>query len=222
MPPVDASGKPCVWWDGQNPTPDQANGIIKGMDEVHAFIAARAKNYLINHGDLKTWHRKIFKDAVPVDYYAGQYRSADIVRPCLAWDVQVISGVLGSSSGFPFAQVPKAMEDLSTTFQNGCSQLSTYLTSGPSPRERNRRIVILLALSVGEFIRIHPFVNGNGRISRFLANYICHRYDLPQPFSTPNKRPELAAYEDAHALSMSGNHDSLYVFFLHALSVSNK
>jgi len=221
MPPVDGSGKPCSWWDDQNPTPDQLKAIVLGMDEVHAFIISRARNYLLNHGDLKTWHRKLFRHVVPVDYYAGNYRNVDPARPCLSWDVQV-SGVLGPIAGLPFVQVPSAMQDLSDQFQSGCSQLSTYLSTVTEPRARHRSIVKLLALAVGEFIRIHPFINGNGRISRLFANYICQRYELPMPFASPDKRPELAAYEDAHALSMVGQHDSLYVFFLQALAISNR
>jgi Fic family protein len=29
-----------------------------------------------------------------------------------------------------------------------------------------------------ELVRIHPFPNGNGRISRLAINYYCHRYGL--------------------------------------------
>ncbi|HWS17572.1 MAG TPA: hypothetical protein VN223_06135 [Candidatus Elarobacter sp.] len=58
-------------------TPEREAEVLKGVDDVHAFIISRAKDYIINHGDIKTWHRKLFAKVVPVDYYAGHYRMAD-------------------------------------------------------------------------------------------------------------------------------------------------
>jgi hypothetical protein len=40
-------------------------------------------------------------------------------------------------------------------------------------------VVILCAWAHGEWVRIHPFPNGNGRTSRILVNSIAQRYGLP-------------------------------------------
>jgi fido (protein-threonine AMPylation protein) len=212
--PRDGNNNPCVWWTGETANADEEARVIKGVDFIHAFILARAKTHLLNHGDLKTWHRKLFAEVVPVDYYAGNYRMQDPARPCLAWPV----GVNGRP-GTPYQQVPLSMEGYSDTLRQHFANLSAYLAGNPPSREKNRTIVKVLAWEIGEFIRIHPFVNGNGRVSRMLANYICQRYDLPLPFANPKSRPDLAAYEDASADAMIGGHQSLYIFFLQQLSI---
>jgi fido (protein-threonine AMPylation protein) len=216
MLPLDSAGKPCPKWADET-TPEQEKEIIKGMDEVRAFISARAKNYLINHGDIKTWHHTFFRKVVPVHYYAGHYRTNDIAKPCLAVDVGV-----GPNPAISHLQVHLAMQGLSDSFQAACSQVSTFLETNPTARARNGMLVTFLAQLVTEFIRIHPFVNGNGRISRFLAIYFCERYDLPIPFSNPGKRPDSLAYEAASAEAMVGDYKPLLVFFLQQLSVSSK
>jgi fido (protein-threonine AMPylation protein) len=216
MLPVDSAGKPCPVWANET-TQEQEKEIIKGMDEVHAFISARAKNYLINHGDLKTWHLTFFRKVVPVHYYAGNYRTNDVGRPCLAVDVHV-----DGNPGVSHREVQLAMQGFSDAFQAACSQVSIFLATNPAARNRNRVLVTLLAQAVTDFIRIHPFINGNGRLSRFLAIYICRRFDLPIPFSDPRNRPDSLAYEAASAEAMIGDYKPLYVFFLQQLSVSSK
>jgi hypothetical protein len=56
----------------------------------------------------------------------------------------------------------------------------------------------------GEWIRIHPFANGNGRIARLWANWAGLRYGLP-PFVTIKPRPR-HPYAAAAFASMTGDH----------------
>ena len=55
-----------------------------------------------------------------------------------------------------------------------------------------------------EWVRIHPFVNGNGRTARLWANYVAMRYRLP-PFVRLRPRPEADAYAHAGIEAMNGN-----------------
>ncbi|GAB5439870.1 MAG: hypothetical protein Fues2KO_02190 [Fuerstiella sp.] len=64
-------------------------------------------------------------------------------------------------------------------------------------------IIGLMAFAHGEWIRIHPFANGNGRTARLWANWIAMRYGLP-PFVAVRPRPR-AAYETAARKSMKGD-----------------
>jgi hypothetical protein len=64
----------------------------------------------------------------------------------------------------------------------------------------------LLAANLhGEWVRIHPFANGNGRIARLWVMWVAARYSLP-PFIRLKPRPAGLPYEGAAMASMSGRH----------------
>jgi hypothetical protein len=68
-------------------------------------------------------------------------------------------------------------------------------------------IVRLCAYAHAEWIRIHPFANGNGRTARILANWLAVRYGLP-PFVRIKPRPDDLIFAGAAALAMRGEHDA--------------
>ena len=63
-------------------------------------------------------------------------------------------------------------------------------------------VIDLCAWSHAEWIRIHPFANGNGRTARLWANFLAMRYGLP-PFVTLRPRPD-DGYEAAGERAMRG------------------
>jgi hypothetical protein len=63
-------------------------------------------------------------------------------------------------------------------------------------------VIDLCAWAHAEWIRIHPFANGNGRTARLWANFLAMRYGLP-PFVTLRPRPD-DGYEAAGARAMRG------------------
>ena len=54
-----------------------------------------------------------------------------------------------------------------------------------------------------EWVRIHPFANGNGRTARLWANYVLMRYGLP-PVVRLRPRPD-GGYGAAGAAAMAGD-----------------
>lgn len=69
-----------------------------------------------------------------------------------------------------------------------------------------------LPVSYGEWARIHPFANGNGRIARLWANWCAMRYGLP-PFLRLRPRPEGDRYARAAGDSMAGDHRATVSLF---------
>jgi Fic/DOC family protein len=67
-----------------------------------------------------------------------------------------------------------------------------------------------------EWVRIHPFANGNGRTARLWANSLAVRYGLP-PFIRLRPRPN-AGYGDASAKAMQGDWKPTAVVFRRLLS----
>jgi Fic family protein len=64
----------------------------------------------------------------------------------------------------------------------------------------------------GEWARIHPFANGNGRIARLWANWCAVRYGLPA-FVRLRPRPEGDRYARAAGDSMAGDHRATVSLF---------
>jgi hypothetical protein len=63
-------------------------------------------------------------------------------------------------------------------------------------------VIDVCAWAHAEWVRIHPFANGNGRVARLWANSIALRYGLP-PFVRLRPRPE-DGYGSAGAQAMQG------------------
>jgi hypothetical protein len=82
-------------------------------------------------------------------------------------------------------------------------------------------VVAVAAWAHSEWVRIHPFANGNGRTARLWANAIFMRYGLPAAIQM---RPRLRGeYEEAAHHAMDGNwqptYDLFYILLTDALNI---
>ena len=74
-------------------------------------------------------------------------------------------------------------------------------------------IIDLCAWVHSEWVRIHPFANGNGRTARLWANCMAMRYGLP-PFVRLRPRPD-DGYDVASAEAMAGRWQPMGKVFRH-------
>lgn len=89
--------------------------------------------------------------------------------------------------------------------QAAISRLDDLIPPGSAPGADSLRAIIQVCGWVhAEWIRIHPFANGNGRTARLWANFVALRYDLP-PFIQLRPRPSSAGYALAARAAMLGN-----------------
>ncbi|MFI5003714.1 MAG: Fic family protein [Solirubrobacterales bacterium] len=150
------------------------------------------------------WHRAIYEGVpLPVPYYAGEVRDSDPRFPDLIdYEVQI-----GHLRGVPAAQVPAELELLQTRARNAIAGPDRAMPVGQPPATPlELRSVLLLAANLhGEWVRIHPFANGNGRIARLWVLWVAARYGLP-PFIRLKPRPAGLSYAAAALASMSGQH----------------
>ncbi|HYB61250.1 MAG TPA: Fic family protein [Methylomirabilota bacterium] len=191
---------------------DQIRLIVSGLLEVQVRIAKQADKRILSHGDIREWHRTVFARVVPKSYYAGNYRGDDPLRPCLREDV-AIAGLPGA----PFDRVLDEMRAFSHDMHDRIVQTDGYVAEMPTPADRARSVVMLAAYLAGKFIRIHPFLNGNGRMSRMIVNYVCRRYGYRPLYPVPHNRPG-ADYEPASAACMRGDFSPMYRYLLEVLA----
>jgi hypothetical protein len=83
------------------------------------------------------------------------------------------------------------------------AQLDSALPVGRRPRtvDELEAVMRLIALIHGEWVRLHPFANGNARTARLLAAFIALRYSLPV-FVSIKPRPDDVTYARASKASM--------------------
>lgn len=119
---------------------------------------------------------------------------------------------MGSYPGVPAAEVDAETVRFETTLQQLIDHLDKTIPnhSALNPDQLSA-VMETCAWAHAEWIRIHPFVNGNGRIARLWANAIAMRYRLP-PFVRLRPRPN-HDYEAAAREAMHGSHQPTSVAF---------
>lgn len=157
------------------------------------------------------WHRALYNGAfLPVSYYAGEFRDSDNRFPELfGYEVRV-----GKAPGVPSSQVPAELAGFESAVQSAVTSLDAVIPVGAQPTDESqlRSTLTLCALTHGEWVRIHPFANGNGRTARLWANWCALRYGV-RAFVRLKPRPEGLEYAKAAALSMYGEHRAMVNVF---------
>jgi fido (protein-threonine AMPylation protein) len=189
----------CPEWNAEIP-PGQQRDFAEGVRQALVWVTESAAQELLSTRTFRLWHLALFRKCVPVDYYAGNFRQDDAARPCLGLNVKV-----GPNPGADFSTVLVRMEKLASDLRISISRTELHWLF-LNRSDRASRLAAIIATALGELIRIHPFINGNGRISRLLWRWGYQRFGVPaQVRIAPRPDPPYASIMDA---SMQGN-DSL-------------
>ena len=108
--------------------------------------------------------------------------------------------------------VPQATEMLFRWLDREIVALRTRWNGMPG-EEQSTRAAILLGEFAARFIRIHPFVNGNGRTSRLLLAWGMMYFGFKLPF-TVHTRPKGTSYASVMQQAMNGNAAPLQLLLL--------
>lgn len=161
------------------------------------------------------WHRQIYLGVkLPVPYYAGEIRDSDPKFPELyGYEVRI-----GRQRGIDSALVPRQLANFETAMKRAVGVLDSAIPARgrPADEEQLRSVLTLCAYAHGEWVRIHPFANGNGRTARLWADWCALRYGVP-PFVRLKPRPEGSLYATASTLSMRGDHQVMVAVFAEML-----
>jgi hypothetical protein len=183
-------GRPS--WDEDSPEL-RANltAVLRGIRDASGARAG------LGSETARAWHEATMAGlSVPDARYVGRFRGEP--------GVEHREVVIGAHSGVPAAEVRAALAAFDERLAAALARLDALVRPGSLPEADPLAAVIdVMAWAHAEWIRIHPFANGNGRTARIWANAIALRYGLP-PFVRLRPRPGLG-YGAAGAHAMTGD-----------------
>lgn len=130
-----------------------------------------------NIQDTRHEHGGMFAGLTPpnCDYFAGHYRGEEY-RCLRYYDVQIASDPL---VGAPYSYVAAEMEIFGKAVLDTIAALdaANELPTAVLPEEHKLLHAVQFACrALTEFLRIHPYANGNGHIGRWLVIALLNRY----------------------------------------------
>jgi len=179
-------------WDEDSP--QLRRNLSKVLDEI--VLAAQRREFP-TLASAKHWQSLLMKSlAVPDARFVGAFRGEAGLEK-----IQVRVGV---HYGVDAAEVAEELADFEGKLHALIRELDAMLPAGQEPdADQLAAVMDFCAWVHAEWIRIHPFANGNGRTARLWANCIAMRYGLP-PFIRLRPRPNYG-YGDAGAKAMQGD-----------------
>jgi len=210
-------------WDADDPA-DEGRILANVASLITKLRADASRDAVPSLGKVQRLHAACYTGCkLPAAGYAGHFRGDPSVPDLIGYEVGV--GPLQpdgwpSKVGVPSTQVRRAVSQLLDQTRAGVRRLDTVLPEGGRTTDSTqlRAITSLAAAVHGEWVRIHPYANGNGRTARVWAAWVALRYHVPV-FVSVKPRPNDAAYAIASARSMGrppdfvGDHSLAQVVF---------
>ena len=146
----------------------------------------------------KTWHARIMAGLdVPNPDYVGRFRGEA--------GLDSIGVRVGRHEGVHPDHVAEELESFIAHLAAAIDFLDQQIPVGGIPNgDTLNAVTDVCGWAHAEWVRIHPFANGNGRTARLWANVIATRYGLP-PFVRLRPRPHGTRYAVAGISAMQGD-----------------
>ncbi|WP_127497120.1 Fic family protein [Actinoplanes solisilvae] len=173
--------RPPDWHEHPDDIPTIANNVALLDAKISGAKGAREPFSLEL---VRSWHAEIHRDCrhVPSPAYVGNFRGSE--HPHLA----TCNVVFGPFLGTPPDRVGEALRGFSLSLTQRLARLDASMpTSADATPSRLNPALECTAQHYALWLRIHPFVDGNGRTARVLANWILTRYW--QPLIFPGRPP---------------------------------
>ena len=179
----------------------------------------------------RRWHDDIYSGVtVPSLEYVGHFRGDPNYPDLLDYEVGVgptLPDGLPDRVGIPAALIAPNLDRFITSLRDATTHLDAAIPFGQAPATQAelQSVVTLAAYAHGDWVRIHPFANSNGRTARVWANWVAIRYGL-RPFVHLKPRPADSTYARAARESMgrppsfTGNHAPTVGLFASMLAAS--
>lgn len=181
-------------WDANSPE------LLRNLQDLVPTIARHAAERKPLSSDVvRQWQTHIMQGLEPADGEPlGAFRGDSGLEE---YDVAV-----AGRPGVPAERVAAELQGFDRTLAGLLEELDRQLPvgqgTGRPTQDDVTAVIIVCAWAHGEWLRIHPFPNGNGRTARILVNSIALRYGLPA-FMRIRPRPG-APYARVAARAMEG------------------
>jgi hypothetical protein len=181
-------------WDKDSPE------LRRNLDRVLEQIVQQAGQRAVPTVDLaRNWQILIMEGLEPQGgnpYYIGRFRGEP--------EVEYVQVSIGDNWGVDSQAVAAELKRFEAKLQTLVAELDGFVPSNQNPdKDQKEAVLDLCAWADAEWVRIHPFANGNCRTARLWANFLAVRYGLP-PFVRLRPRPN-AGYGNAGVAAMHGN-----------------
>jgi Fic family protein len=154
---------------------------------------------------VRHWHKVMLQGlAVPLASMRGRFRGER--------DLEDIEIEIGPHFGVNPGEVASEVAAFVQTLQRVAARLDELIPPDTElDADQLAAVLDVCAWAHAEWIRIHPFANGNGRTARLWANYLAMRYGLP-PFVRLRPRPD-GGYGTAGEAAMRGDWQQTVMVF---------
>ncbi len=170
--------------------------LSKNLYQILSELVDTAKQPVLPTLEIaRLWQTQMMSSLqVPDPQYVGRFRGEK--------GLEFIQVIVGEHYGVPANEVNASLSEFIEKLQQAVMFLDEIMGTDLHKPDDVSNIIDLCAWVHAQWVRIHPFANGNGRTARLWANYIALRYNLP-PFIVLRPRPE-DGYALACNLAMSG------------------
>ena len=176
------------WDDELEKRPEAIARTMEGGAQVDLWLQKNAATRLLTLAVVEDFHRIAFGGVFPD--FAGRLRG----EPPRYIPQNV---TFGPHRGVPYERVPGECAALFRRVAELTAQLDA-LAATATPDEFADALATVAAYTHGEFVRIHPFRNGNGRTARLCVNYFARRFGLlPLTYERPDEGTGYLAATDA-------------------------
>lgn len=187
-------------WDADSPELRQnIVGLLRSIEQD----APQRKPLTVETA--RRWQSEIMRNLQADDpKYVGAFRGEAGLE-----NVQVhVNWIFGVAA----PDVADALRDFEQRLQSVVAYLDNLIPPDAEPNVAQTKVIVeVCAWAHAEWVRIHPFANGNGRTARLWANSLALRYGLP-PFVDLRPRPG-GDYELASERAMRGDWETTVPVF---------
>ena len=150
--------------------------LLRNLQELGRQVSADAADrQAVSSEVVRGWQAFIMRgldptDGEPIGAYRGEAGLED-------YNVEV-----GGRPGTPAGRVAAELAEFDRTLAERLEELDGIIRRGHVDDltvDTVTAVIILCAWAHGQWVRIHPFPNGNGRTARLLVNSLALRYGLP-------------------------------------------
>lgn len=207
----------CPFWEYAH-HPQRVTILQEQTAKLLWQLRDRQLDSLTASQDSRPIHAQLFSQLTPPDYpyYAGHYRGEPL--RCLQY---ANVGITDDPRVGAFARLVDAkLKELNHYLNLGFTyldQIHQLPDTDCAPEDKLLSAIAFACAIFDEFLRIHPYLNGNGHIARFLVWVILGRYGYwPSRFPI-DPRPDRTLYMNALLAYRNGDKDPLEQYLLECI-----